>query len=241
MQLKGLEEMNVRTKLVLLLLLGAATLCCLSLGAYLRHHTGRNIYLFLNWDVFLAWVPAGLALLLDIVFVYLKKPIMIRRLLLMSIGLIWLFFYPNSAYLVTDMLHPFIHYRPVQYGRLLFDIEFWYHMLLFFSAALIGLFLSIYSLYSVQILVRQAFGRLVGWLFTVCVLLLSSLGIFIGRFVRWNSWDLLSEPVTILKDTHFILTDANQLRLLLPFTAIIFVLTLLSYSFVYSFTYLKKS
>lgn len=238
--MKRLEELNGLAKLLLLLLLGAATICCLSLGGYLRHHTGKGIYLFLNWDMFLAWVPAGLALLLDLVFVYMKKSVLLRRLLLVPLGFIWLFFYPNSAYLVTDTLHPFVHYHPV-YGGFLIDIEFWYHLLLFFSAALIGLFLGIYSLYSVQTLVRQAFGQLVSWIFAIGVLLLSSLGIFIGRFVRWNSWELLSEPVSILKDTHFILTDANQLRLLLPFTAIIFVLTLLSYSFVYGFTYLKRS
>ena len=195
---------------------------CLSEASY-----GEKPLSILELGCVLAWVPAGLAALLDVVFTYIKKPVLVRRLLLAALGLIW-FFLPEFGYLITDMLHPFIHYHPAQYGRFLFEIEFWYHLLLFFSAALIGLFLSIYSLYSVQTLVQQAFGQLVGWLFTVGVLLLSSLGIYIGRFVRWNSWDLLSEPVTILKDTHFILTDANHLRLLLPFTAIIFVLTLLS-------------
>ncbi|MFC5649099.1 DUF1361 domain-containing protein [Paenibacillus solisilvae] len=238
--MKGLEELNIRIKLFLLLLLSAGTVCSLALGVYLRHHTGESIYLFLNWDMFLAWVPAGLALLLDMVFVYFKQPAAVRRLLLIVLGLMWLFFYPNSAYLITDMLHPFNYYHPV-YGSFLIDIEFWYHLFLFFSAAMIGLFLGIYSLYSVQTLVSQAFGRIVGWVFAVGVLLLSSLGIFIGRFIRWNSWDVLSEPLTILKDTHFILTNAGQLRLLIPFTSIIFVLTLLTYSFVYSFTYLKRS
>ncbi|BBH18929.1 hypothetical protein Back11_02740 [Paenibacillus baekrokdamisoli] len=238
--MKGLQEINLQSKSILLVILLAATLGCLSLGVYVRHYTSRPIYLFLNWDVFLAWVPAFFSLLIDFVFVYIKKYRLVRTLLLLPLGLMWLFFYPNAAYLITDMLHPFIHYRSNANGSFILDLEFWYHLILFFTAALIGLFLSIYSLYSVQELVRQSFGRLMSWLFAVCVLALSSFGIYIGRFIRWNSWDVIMKPKAIVRDLHSILTDTAQLHLLLPFTALIFAVSLLGYSFVYGFTYLKR-
>lgn len=217
-----------------------ATIACLALAEYLREYTKREIYLYLNWDIFLAWVPVGFVLLMSIVYVYVNKNRTWRRILLLLIGFAWLFFYPNSAYLITDMLHPFVHYKPGPGERFTHDLEFWYHLILFFSAALIGLFLSIYSLYVVQELVRKSFGRITGWMFAVIILMLSSLGIYIGRFVRWNSWDVLLKPYKIFQDTLLMLTDPEQLQHVLPFAGMIFAVTLISYCVVYCFSYMRK-
>lgn len=54
-----------------------------------------------------------------------------------------------------------------------------------------GLFLGFSSLYTMQRLVTARLGRIVGWLFTLATLALSSLGIYLGRFLRWNSWDIV--------------------------------------------------
>lgn len=138
------------------------------------------------------------------------------------------------------MLHPFVHYKPEPGARFTDDIEFWYHFIIFFSAALIGLLLSIYSLFLVQGLVRRTFGRITGWVFAVVVLMLSSLGIYIGRFVRWNSWDVLLKPHVIIRDTYLMLTDQEQLQLIIPFTGMIFAVTLISYCVVCCFSYIRK-
>lgn len=217
-----------------------ATIACLSLAEYLRNYTKREIYLYLNWDVFLAWVPVGCTLLMTIVYIYVNKNRTWRRILLLLIGLAWLFFYPNSAYLITDLLHPFVHYKPAPGERFTHDLEFWYHLIIFFSAALIGLFLSIYSLFVVHGLVRKSFGWITGWMFTVIILMLSSLGIYIGRFIRWNSWDVLLNPYKLFRDTFLMLTDPVQLQHIMPFTGLIFAVTLLSYCVVYCFSYMRK-
>ncbi|WP_438350054.1 DUF1361 domain-containing protein [Paenibacillus sp. FA6] len=237
--MKSLRRKNVQGNIIILGLLLISTIGCLSLAEYIRGYTQRNIYLFLNWDMFLAWVPIGFTLLMNIVYVYVNKNRTWRWILIISIGVAWLFFYPNSAYLITDMLHPFVHYKPEPGTRFTHDIEFWYHLILFFSSAIIGLFLSIYSLFMVQGLVRRTFGRITGWMFTVIILLLSSFGIYIGRFVRWNSWDVFLNPYVIYRDTILMLTDQEQLQRIIPFTGLIFAVTLLSYSVVYCFTYLK--
>ncbi|OAB43787.1 DUF1361 domain-containing protein [Paenibacillus glacialis] len=238
--LERLKQRNVQSNIIIVGLLLIATIGCLSLADYLREYTNRNIYLYLNWDVFLAWVPVGLALLINIVYVYMKKNLNLRRILLLLIGMAWLFFYPNSAYLITDMLHPFVHYKPEPGERFTHDIEFWYHLILFFSAALIGLLLSIVSLFSVHGLVRRTFSEITGWMFAVIILMLSSLGIYIGRFIRWNSWDVLLQPYKIFHDTLLMLTDPEQLQHVLPFTGMIFAVTLISYCVVYCFSYMRK-
>ncbi|MEC0094276.1 DUF1361 domain-containing protein [Paenibacillus macquariensis] len=238
--MRRLKQRNVQPNIAILVLLLIATIGCLSLAVYLREYTNRQLYLYLNWDVFLAWVPVGLTLLMNIVYVYMNKNRTFRWISLLLIGLAWLFFYPNSAYLITDMLHPFVHYKPEAGERFTQDLEFWYHLILFFSAALIGLLLSIVSLFSVHGLVRRTFGEITGWIFALIILMLSSLGIYIGRFVRWNSWDVLLKPSKIFQDTLLLLTDPEQLQHVLPFTGMIFAVTLISYCVVYCFSYMKR-
>jgi uncharacterized membrane protein len=240
-KLEILRQKKVQSNILILGLLFLATIGCMSLVVYIREYTQRNIYLFLNWDMFLAWVPVVFMCFMNIVYVKVNKNRTLRMILLILLGLAWLFFYPNSAYLITDMLHPFVHYKPEPGARFTHDLEFWYHLILFFSAALIGLFLSIYSLFSVQELVRKAFGRMTGWVFAVIILMLSSFGIYIGRFIRWNSWDVLLRPDVILKDTYLMLTDREQLHHIIPFSGMIFTVTLLSYSVVYCFSYMRSS
>ncbi|GAB6990575.1 hypothetical protein JCM16418A_26250 [Paenibacillus pini] len=196
--------------------------------------------MFLPWDMFLAWVPVGLVLLLACIATTLKKS-MGKRVLVILIGLAWLFFYPNSAYLITDLIHPFVHYRRPDAGmNFTRDIEFWYHLSIFFSAALIGLLLGVWSLYIVHQLMKKVYGAIIGWTIAIFILLLSSFGIYIGRFVRWNSWDLLLKPGEIIQDTVHMLTDIEQLRLILPFSTLIFAVTLISYLVVYFFTLVGK-
>ena len=63
-----------------------------------------------------------------------------------------------------------------------------------------GLLLGVVSLHFMQEIVTRAFGRISGWLFTIGVTVLSSVGIFLGRFNRWNSWDLFNDPLHIAHD-----------------------------------------
>jgi uncharacterized membrane protein len=65
-----------------------------------------------------------------------------------------------------------------------------------------GLLLGISSLYLMQEIVTRTFNRLIGWIFAISVTILSSLGIYLGRFLRWNSWDLLRDPLPIAKDMY---------------------------------------
>ena len=72
--------------------------------------------------------------------------------------------------------------------------------MMLFTFALTGLLLGFLSLYFMQSLVAQRFGHTVGWLFTVLATGLSSYGVYVGRFLRWNSWDIFTQPVSLLTD-----------------------------------------
>ena len=60
--------------------------------------------------------------------------------------------------------------------------------------------MGVVSLHFMQEIVTRAFGRITGWFFTILVTVLSSVGIFLGRFYRWNSWDIFGDPLPIAHD-----------------------------------------
>lgn len=192
---------------------------------------GRPPYLFLIWNVFLAWIPLGLAVLLDLISLLTSRTA--RLGLSVPVGLLWLFFYPNAAYLITDLLHPFNRYPIAAGTRFWEEMPFWDHLFTLLFAGLLGLALASISLASVHQLVRQAGGRLAGWAFAVMVLLLSSFGIYLGRFMRWNSWDLLRQPGVVLRETALYFSAAANVEHALIFCKWIFLITLFCYLMLY--------
>lgn len=143
--------------------------------------SGEWRFFFLLWNLFLAWLPLLFAGLLPC-----------RRGWPWRIGwgFLWLLFLPNAPYLVTDL----IHLRPSAAAPL------WYDALLLFTAAFTGLLLGLTSLARLQAAVARRVGARAGWAFATAALVLSSVGVYIGRFLRWNSWDLLTRPLPLLAD-----------------------------------------
>src|SRR6185369_17014874 len=80
------------------------------------------------------------------------------------------------------------------------DAPLWFDVLLVVAFAWTGLCLGLVSLSLMQALVRRAAGTLASWLFALGVLSISGVGIYIGRFLRWNSWDVFISPGGILTD-----------------------------------------
>ena len=102
---------------------------------------------------------------------------------------LWLMFFPNAPYILTDFQH--LAHRGFQ------DPPVWYDVMMLFWFALTGLMLGIVSLFLMQEIIRRAFGRWLGWTFVAVVTVLSSPGLYMGRFLRWNSWDILRNPTGI--------------------------------------------
>ncbi|HEY4389944.1 MAG TPA: DUF1361 domain-containing protein [Paenibacillus sp.] len=233
------KELGYPMKLIIYIMLFIATIIGMRYVAETRlPDGGRPPYLFLIWNTFLAWIPLGLAVVLDLVSLFESRSL--RRSLYLIVGMLWLFFYPNAAYLITDMLHPFVRY-PTQSSRFWEDISFWNHLNTVFFTAIIGLALGSLALASVHQLVRRAYGSFIGWGFAIVVLLLSSFGIYLGRFIRWNSWDILRSPMTVLRETVKYFLQIENLRHAIGFCKWIFLITAFCYLLLYLFGRLGSS
>ncbi|MEJ2350849.1 MAG: DUF1361 domain-containing protein [Anaerolineales bacterium] len=150
-------------------------------------------YKYLVWNLFLAWVPYGFSL---------WAAALNRRnprswWLLIIPGSLWLIFFPNAPYILTDFLH--LEERP--------RIPLWYDIALLASFTWTGFFLAIASLRTMQILVRNYLGWILSWFFAGGVLSLGGLGIYLGRFSRWNSWDLFLHPKGVVLDVLYRFTN----------------------------------
>jgi uncharacterized membrane protein len=165
-------------------LLGLTLLVYAMVGVRVAY-SGNDHYVALVWNLFLAWVPFVVALA-----VYAGFRRGAGRLPLAAGGALWLLFLPNAPYLVTDL-----GYLGEWRGAPL-----WYDVVLASGAAWAGLALGFLSLYLVHAVVRSLFGALNAWFFALGALALSSFGIYLGRFERWNSWDLFVRPRALLGD-----------------------------------------
>ena len=169
-----------RLALVLALLLASAVV---GGGIAVRVLMHRNLELTnLVWNLFLAWVPFVVALTL-----YDSARAGARGRTLLALGSVWLVFLPNAPYIVTDV-------RVLE--ELVGRVE-WYDLVLVVGAAALGLVLGFVSLYLVQAVVAARLDRAAGWLVAVGALGLSGLGVYLGRYERWNSWEVITEPSKI--------------------------------------------
>ena len=173
---------RARLTLVFVLATSVALSIILVVGRVLM--TGRLLFLFLIWNLFLALIPFAISTMLGIA----KGPL--RARLLVPVGAAWLLFFPNAPYILTDLFH--LERRA--------GVPFWYDLALILSCAWNGLMLAYASLADMQRLVQRRLGTGAGWAFATVALLLSSFGIYLGRYLRFNSWDVLANPLTLFYD-----------------------------------------
>jgi len=183
-------------------LLVLATLLAILSLALRAYYTGRETYFFLLKDLFLGWVPMGLSLVLVCLA---RRPSRkaSRAVLLVA----WVLFLPNAPYLLTEFLHLNSHHAPrnMRIIPLLHvprngAVPLWYDAFMILLFAWNGLLLGVLSLRMVQDIARQRVGAAWGWAGTMSLLLLSAFGVTLGRFERFNSWDVLSRPGLLASD-----------------------------------------
>lgn len=165
-----------------------ALLTALCLGMiFVRMYILRNERVsFLVTNLYLAWVPY----LLSLVVCGLHQRGPTRRFRLLFPALCWLLFLPNGPYLITDLVH---------YGSR-GAFHWWFDVFLFFSFAWTGFLLALASLNTMQRIVRQLSTGWISWFFVCGVVGLCGLGVYLGRSLRWNSWDMFFQPHRVLAD-----------------------------------------
>lgn len=161
-----------------------------------RLYSSTTDYSFYGWNIFLAAIPYFISTQL----VKLKK----INTLTVCLLIIWLLFFPNAPYIITDVFH---------YEERL-PIPFWYDLLLVISGAWNGLILGMVSLMNVEIFLSRHLKR--GWvsLIVAASLLLGSYGVFLGRFLRFNSWNIVTDPrIIVSASAHHVLLPGNYPKL----------------------------
>jgi uncharacterized membrane protein len=149
-------------------------------------YSGTYNYLNLLWNLFLAWLPYVFSTLAFSAYQINPK----RWWLILLLGIFWLIFFPNAPYIVTDFYY--LDSRP--------PIPLWFDISLIAIFAFTGCFLAIASLRSIHIIIERFLGKIIGWIFALFSLGLASLGVYLGRFGRYNSWDILFKPKPVLKE-----------------------------------------
>jgi uncharacterized membrane protein len=171
-------------RLMMFALLAGATVFSVAVWRVRAEYTGSGRYGFLIWNLFLAWIPFLIS--------YFAYTMTLRRwwiyIAIPLTAILWLIFFPNAPYILTDFQH-----LATSAG----DLPVWYDVMMLIWFAFTGLLLGMVSLFLMQEIIRREFGRWAGWAFVALVAALSSAGVYMGRFLRWNSWDILRDPTGI--------------------------------------------
>ncbi len=157
------------------------------------------MFVFMGWNLFLAWVPWLLSLALPRV----RRPGWFWSLLA-----VWLGFFPNAPYLLTDLIH-LRHRAPV---------PLWFDVLFFASFAWAGCLLGWDSLSRVHAVLTQRLGEARAAALVCCCVALCGFGVFLGRFERLNSWELLTAPGRVLRSAGEALLEPRALVFSLVFS-----------------------
>jgi uncharacterized membrane protein len=170
------------TKSILIL----CVLCLILIGIRIYFDTDLK-WLFLVWNLFLAFTPLIFILLARKIYrsSYIFK---FKKMAVLSLMMTWLLFFPNSPYIITDLIH--LSHLPKNL--------IWFDATGIFVTALTALVMGFYSMSIFQQLAKSIFNTLISWVLIFSSLILSGFGIYLGRFLRLNSWDLFSNPVGLM-------------------------------------------
>ncbi|CAN5744565.1 DUF1361 domain-containing protein [soil metagenome] len=145
-------------------------------------YVGNLDFIFLLWNLFLAWIPYQLSL----GFSAKSEHQQWRLWVLLAC---WLLFFPNALYITTDLIHLNIKRA----------VPLWYDLVLIFTAAITGLMMAFASLIRVEIFLKTKFTKKMTGIIVIACLFLGSFGVYLGRFLRVNSWDVLTNPISLYR------------------------------------------
>lgn len=181
--------------------------------------TGTMRLSFLAWNLILAWLPLVFAW-------WLRRRLSTHRPVAWQdilIGLAWLGFLPNSFYLITDLIH-------LQSSG---EVGLLYDTAMITSFVINGLLLGYTSLFIIHQLMKRYVSRRLAYILAQFALLLSAFAIYLGRYLRWNTWDLVINPAGLLFDVSDRIINPGSHMLTFVVTSTFFVVLGATYAVVY--------
>jgi|LakMenE18May11ns_1017448.scaffolds.fasta_scaffold9456779_1 uncharacterized membrane protein len=176
--------------------------------------TNSTFLLFLIWNLFLAYIPYFLSS--SIYKNFFNKSKKTQNSLY---GLVWLLFIPNSFYILTDFTH--LHFKTT--------FQFSLDMLIISSFCFVGFYVGLLSIHTIRQLVIAKYGNTKGNIFILIISFLSAFGIYLGRVLRFNSWDIISKPIQLAYTSIYALFSFETIIYTLQFGTIILISFILFY------------
>lgn len=162
-----------------------SSLLCFGISIFRMQMAHNGSYFFLNWNLFLAFIPWFISTLV-LVYPRLQNRRLTNTIILGS----WLLFFPNAPYILTDLFHlRYINSMPV-----------WFDLTLILLFAWTGLLFGFISLRNVEKILSFKYSQKWAQAITIFLLFLAAFGVYLGRFLRWNSWDILQAPQELMYD-----------------------------------------
>lgn len=159
-------------------------------------YTGQHTFVFLLWNLFLAWLPYAFTNWAQL------RPKWRTGKRFVLLFTVWLLFIPNSFYIITDLFH--LGYN--------FSVPIWFDLVLILSFAWNGLLLGLLSVRQMEKMMQRYLPGRHELLFIYPVMWLNALGVYIGRYLRFNSWDVITNPFVLIADILDLLVHPIQYR-----------------------------
>ncbi|ULO07012.1 DUF1361 domain-containing protein [Paenibacillus sp. 19GGS1-52] len=178
-----MKELNYPKVFLFLVGLSLATLAVY----YVVSLRTDTYFSFLIWNLFLAWIP----FLFSMAAYELDKK-RIWGLLLIPLGIAWLLFFPNSPYIMTDLVHLSGGKGKYIVGGTI-QSRYWYDLVTLLLFTWSGWLTGFFSLYQFQSVIYRKSSLLLSWVFVLVACALGGYGVLLGRVYRLNSWDVLTD------------------------------------------------
>ena len=175
---------------------------------------GKLSLIYVIWNLFLAFIPFVIS---SFLLYYSNNKL--NNISFWFWSIVWFLFIPNSPYIVTDLIHiGEVHNTPIIYDSFLL-----------FSSALTGLLLGMYSMFHMEKIIKNKYSQKIASISIFIVMFFASFGIFIGRFLRFNSWDIVSKPISIINGVVNIFMDSSDYMVAILYTLLFLFFISMSY------------
>lgn len=156
---------------------------------------GKDSFVYIIWNIFLAFIP----FFISCVLLSLSGEKKLNSIIFILGFIFWLLFIPNAPYIVTD----FVHLGEIRTVPLIYDI------ILLFTSAYVGLFLFFHSLFHIEQIIKTKYTVKKTSMIIFLIIFVVSFGVYLGRFLRFNSWDIFVNHTVLIKNIWKILSQAS--------------------------------
>ncbi|KRF06544.1 hypothetical protein ASG89_18995 [Paenibacillus sp. Soil766] len=148
----------------------------------------KTYFDFLNWNLFLAWIPLVLSSLVYLIY----KRSKVKSIFLVLLGMLWLLFFPNSPYVITDLIHLTVK-KDLYATNGIIGFAYWIDFVVIHLFTWTSLLLGAFSTYQIQYVLMSLFNKTISWCFVMITSIAGGYGILLGREYRLNSWEAITD------------------------------------------------